>query len=159
MTRGPMFCMALAAAVVLMLGAAAAPAQAQGQRRLLCSTESIAGRWMFATGVGQQTLFSPQEGDITAIGTMNIEPNGELSGVFDVTVADFIFLQDRTYAGWVEVFPDCRGVLTFVTSAGNVRTDSIVVLNQNEMWAMTRDPASLWTYQVRRISTAPRPVR
>ena len=142
--------------VVTLLGLAAVPALANGDDSL-CSVESIAGNWLFATEVGQQMLFPGQEGDITALGTMNIDREGNLSGEFDVTVAEFVSLPDRTYSGSVTVDPDCRGTLTFVTGAGNVRTDSIAVLNESEMWGMTQDPASLWTYRVRRISKAAGP--
>ena len=62
------------------------------------------------------------------IGTMNIDRDGSVSGKFDLTVQDFIFLSDITYTGSVTVNPDCTGTLTFVTSFGSMRTDSIVVV-------------------------------
>jgi len=120
-----------------------------------CSTRAIAGSWVFATGIGRQMLGFPLEKDITAIGTMNIAKDGSLSGKFDATVQDTIFLPDNTYAGAVIVNPDCTGTLTFITSAGPVRTDSIVVVDRREILGMSQDPLNLWTYQVRRISGKP----
>ena len=38
-----------------------------------CSTRTLAGRWLFATDVGQFPAFG---GDITAMGTMNIARTG-----------------------------------------------------------------------------------
>ncbi len=122
-----------------------------------CSTRSIAGRWVFATNVGRQMFgdpFPPGK-DVTAIGTMNIDRYGTLSGKFDVTVQDFISLLDVTYSGSVTVNPDCTGTLIFVTSTGTERTDSIVVVDRREMLGMSRDPLNLWNYQVRRISSKP----
>jgi len=154
------------AGMVLVLGLVAGPAAAQvriwggddkehqGKNRL-CSIESVAGTWMFATGVGQQLLIPGQDGDITAIGTMHISAKGDVSGVFDVTVADFMFNPDQTYTGTLVVGPDCRGTLSFVTGTGSMRIDSMAILDQNEMWGMSRDPANLWTYQVRRVSRTP----
>jgi hypothetical protein len=118
-----------------------------------CSVRSIAGAWMFATDLGQQKIFPG--GDITAIGTMNIDSNGNLSGKFDATVAEFRFLPNIPYSGSVTVNSDCTGTLTFVTGAGTMRTDSIVVLSRSEMWGMSQDPLNLWTYKVRRISKVP----
>ncbi len=120
-----------------------------------CSTRAIAGRWVFATGVGRQMFGAPFPPGkvVTAIGTMNIDRDGSVSGKFDLTVQDFIFLSDITYTGSVTVNPDCTGILTFVTSFGAMRTDSIVVVDRREMLGMTQDPLNLWTYQVRRISS------
>ncbi len=119
-----------------------------------CSTRAIAGRWVFATDVGRQMLGFPLDKDITAIGTMNIAKDGSVSGKFDTTVQDTIFLSDITYAGAVIVNPDCTGTLTFVTIFG-ARTDSIVVVDRREMLGMSQDPLNLFTYQVRRISSKP----
>ena len=47
---------------------------------------------------------------------------------------------------------DCTGTVSFATSVGSVRTDSIVVVNRREILGMSQDPANLWTYQVRRIA-------
>lgn len=139
---------------VLLFAVAAAPAPAQGGNTP-CSIQSIAGNWMFATEVGQQAIFPAADGDITALGTMNIDALGNVSGEFDVTVAEFFFGPDRTYSGSVTVDPDCRGTLIFVTGTGAMRTDSIAVLSSDEMWGMSQDVSNLWTYRVRRISKAP----
>lgn len=119
-----------------------------------CSGKHMAVRWEFATSKGQQLLgvpFPPGK-DITAIGTMNIERDGSLSGKFDVTLAESFFQPDFTYAGSIIVNPDCTGTITFTTSAGSAGTDSIVVVDRSEILGMSQDPNNLWTYQVRRIS-------
>lgn len=117
-----------------------------------CSTRAIVGSWVFATAIGRQMLGFPEGKDITAIGTMNISRDGSVSGEFDATVQDTIFLPDNTYSGTVSVNRDCTGTLTFVTSTGTMRTDSIVVVDRDEILGMSQDPLNLWTYQVRRIS-------
>lgn len=115
-----------------------------------CSTEQITGSWVFATNVGK----FPERG-ITAIGTMNIESNGDLDGLFDVTIAtttesEGVFLPGNYYSGSVTVNDDCTGTLSFVT-AQSTRTDSIVILSNREMLAMSQDPGNLWNYQIRRL--------
>lgn len=119
-----------------------------------CSIRSIAGNWLFATSIGHQMLGEPfpPDKDITAIGTLNIEEDGTLSGTFDVTVEGFAFIPGLFYSGSVLVNPDCTGILSFVTSAGSTRTDSIAVLSRREILAMSQDPMNLWTYQIRRIA-------
>ena len=114
-----------------------------------CSTRTLAGRWLFATEVGQFPAFG---GDITAMGTMSIARDGTLSGTFDATVATVTFLPNVTYTGSVTLGGDCRGTLQFVTSEGIARTDSIVVPSPYEFWGMSQDPGNLWTYRARRIS-------
>jgi hypothetical protein len=135
-------------AVLVVTAALVGPTGVRGEGPA-CSTQSLAGRWVFATEVGQMPAFG---GDITAIGTMNIDAAGRLSGVFDATVASAAFLPDVTYGGSVAVSGDCRGSLTFETSAGTTRTDSIVVLDRSEVWAMSRDTGNLWTYRMKRIA-------
>lgn len=119
-----------------------------------CSIKDVAGKWMFATGVGRQMLGEPfpAEKDITAIGTMNIERDGSMSGVFDVTIEDFAFFTGNHYSGTVVVNPDCTGTVVFTTDVGTTRSDSIVVVSRNEVLAMSQDPMNLWTYQMRRIA-------
>jgi hypothetical protein len=118
-----------------------------------CSLRSLAGRWMFATGIGHQGLGPPfPEGkDITAIGLFTIGRQGGLSGTFDATVQDTFFLPANTFTGSITMNRDCSGTLTFITSAGTARTDTIVVVSRKEMLGMSQDPANLWTYQVRRL--------
>jgi len=138
-----------------LLGAALAGAagSADARGRDLCSTEALAGKWIFATGVGRQMLGEPfpPDQDITAIGTWNVDRHGNLEGVFDVTVENFAHLADVSYSGSVTVNDDCRGTVEFVTSAGSARTDSITVVSPWEILGMSRDPANLWTYEVRRL--------
>ena len=114
-----------------------------------CSTKDMAGGWLFATDVGHIFDFG---GDITAIGTMNIDRRGNLAGTFDATVQNVIFLPDITYEGTIVVNSDCTGHLTFVTSLGAIRTDSIAVVSRTEFWGMSQDFNNLWNYSVRRIS-------
>jgi hypothetical protein len=129
--------------------AVAAPAMAHGKGRP-CSVKAIAGSWIFATGVGE---FPAYGGNITAIGTMKIDRQGTLAGTFDFTVSTVVFQPDVSYTGTVTVEPDCTGTVTIETSAGTTRTDSIAVVGPNEFWGMSQDPANLWTYRARRIST------
>ena len=119
-----------------------------------CSVKDIAGKWMFATSIGQQSLSDmlPPGKDLTALGTMNIERDGTLEGVFDFTVEDEFFFPDVPYSGTVVVNPDCTGTISFVTGAGSMRNDSIAIVNRREILAMSQDPANLWTYQIRRIA-------
>lgn len=117
-----------------------------------CSTARMAGRWVFATGIGHQTLAqAPAPGDITAIGTMNVTRDGVLEGTFNVTFEGAAFVPDIPYSGTLTVNPDCTGTVSFVTAIGSQRTDSIVVLNRFEFWGMSEDPLNLWTYKARRL--------
>jgi hypothetical protein len=143
----------LAVVAVLTVLQLPAPASANKGARG-CSTEMLAGRWLFATGIGHQQLAnSPAPpGDITALGTMNIRRNGTLEGRFDVTFAGFASVPDLVYSGSVILNEDCTGTLSFVTSTGSSRTDSIALVEHAEIWAMSRDPDNLWTYRVRRIA-------
>ena len=119
-----------------------------------CSVRDVAGNWAFATGIGRQALggdFPPGK-DITAIGTMDIERNGTISGRFDIAVQDAFSFPGITYTGVIVVNPDCTGTVTFQTSVGSARTDSIVIVSRREILAMSLDPLNLWTYQIRRIA-------
>lgn len=139
----------LGIAFMAAIGSGASNAQAASG----CSIDRIAGSWFFATDVGHFPGPEPFSGDITALGTMNIDSHGNLAGVFDATVSEVAFLPGTTYAGNVTVNPDCTGTLTFETSTGSVRTDSIVLLNSNEFWGMSQDPGNLWTYRAHRFGT------
>ena len=119
-----------------------------------CRTSMLAGRWLFATGIGHQQLGAPAPptGDITAIGTMNIDRQGRLEGKFDVTFEGAGFLPGVLYAGEATLNEDCTGTLTFVTSNGTARTDSIAVVERDLFWGMSQDPNNLWTYRAKKIS-------
>jgi hypothetical protein len=140
----------LAGAVLAMLASVDRGVLAVNSRDQPCSVRDLAGRWLFATDVGQFPDFG---GDITALGTMNFGPGGDLEGRFDFTVAEQVFLPDNTYTGSMVVNGDCTGTLTFVTSNGSVRTDSIAVVSPHEIWGMSQDTQNLWTYRARRISS------
>lgn len=115
-----------------------------------CSTRMLAGRWMFATDVGRQAIFPG--GDITAMGVFRFDRQGTLlDGVFDATVEKFRFLQGITFTGSVVVNANCTGTLTFVTSAGTTRNDSIIVLGPGHVRGMSQDVNNLWTYDMRRL--------
>lgn len=124
-------------------------AHAVERRTVTCSVEGLAGRWLFATEVGQFPDFG---GDITALGTLNIHHSGRVEGRFDATVALVGFLPNNTYDGSIVVNPDCTGTLTFKTSESTERTDSIAVVSPHELWGMSQVPANLWTYRARKIS-------
>ena len=140
----------VAAAAVIGLGVGLGPAGAEEGRE--CSVEHIAGSWLFATQVGHLAAASS---DITALGTMNIDREGNVTGEFDVTVAEVAFGPGNTYWGSVAVNPDCTGTLTFETDRPSERTDSIAILSDNEMWGMSQDKNNLWNYDIRRISGQP----
>lgn len=135
---------------LLVIGCLAVPALARAERP--CSVQDLAGEWMFATAVGRQAFPDTPEGDITALGTMNLSASGTLAGTFDVTVETVFNLTDVPYSGSFSVGEDCRGTLSFVTGQGSSRTDSIVVVGPNEFLGMSQDTNNLWTYQARRIS-------
>lgn len=128
----------------------AAPAFA-GNEYEVCNTRMLAGRWMFATDVGHQAIF-PGGGNITALGVFRFDRQGTLlDGVFDATVEKFRFLPGVTFTGSVVVNANCTGTLTFVTSAGTTRSDSIIVLGPGHVRGMSQDINNLWTYDMRRL--------
>ena len=128
----------------------AAPAFA-GNEFEPCNTRMLAGRWMFATDVGHQARF-PGGGNITAIGVFRFDRQGTLlDGIFDATVEKFRFLPGITFTGSVVVNANCTGMLTFVTSAGTTRSDSIIVLGPGHVRGMSQDIDNLWTYEMRRL--------
>ena len=113
-----------------------------------CSTQNLAGNWLFFTEVGHTELGGP---DITALGTMNIDKEGNVNGTFDVTVANVISLPEIGYDGTVTVDSDCIGTLVFETDLGAVRTDRIAVFSRDEFRGMSLEPDNQWTYWARRI--------
>lgn len=116
-----------------------------------CSVKKLAGKWVFATGIGQQNLGPPfMDGDITAIGTMNISKDGSLEGAFDATEFRGLVGQDIPYWGSIVINKDCTGTIQFATPLSS-RTDSIVIVNRNKIVGMSQDPLNLWTYQVWRL--------
>jgi len=141
---------------ILLMGIGLLP-MAQALADEPCSVRALAGHWVFATGIGRQSLGPPfPEGkDITAIGIFSVDRFGNTTGKFDATVQDSFYLPDNTFSGSITVNPDCTGTVTFTTSVGTTRLDSIVVVSRSEILGMTQDPLNLWTYQVRRISSKP----
>lgn len=145
------------AAIILVV-----PATARGQAPP-CTVGMLQGAWVFATGIGELGTQAPlppslQGKHITAIGTMNIDGLGNISGVFDNTIGDVGGNLNVTYAGTVTLDADCRGTLQFTTSEGASRTDSIVVVLRGahaEFWGMSQNPLVLWTYTARRIGPLP----
>ena len=121
-----------------------------------CSTRALAGHWVYASSVGQQVSdpLLPAIA-VSSLGTINIDRQGNISGKFDFTVQGVGSFLDITYTGSVTVNPDCAGILYFLTSDGGERTDSIVVVDRNEMLGMSLDDQTVFTYQVRRISSKP----
>ena len=129
----------------MLLGSTSASALA---RPGVCSLKGLAGTWAFSTDVSPN---SPLGVEATALGIITIKPNGTSSGVFDVTFAHTNALRNVPFEGTVSVGKDCRGTGTLMTPSGP-RTDSLIVLNRNEVWGMTLDPEGLWTYRWRRLS-------
>lgn len=122
-----------------------------------CSVRDVAGKWLFATSIGRQMLPDlPPGKDMTALGTFNVNRDGSMSGRFDVTVQDTVFIPGIRYEGSVVINSDCTGTVTFVTELGSVRTDSLAIVGRNEIVGMSQDPFNLWTYQVRRVGFADR---
>ena len=113
-----------------------------------CSTRALAGRWMFATDVGKQ-LFFPG-GDITAIGTFKVDRAGRLQGVFDATVAGWMFLPGVKFSGAFTMNSDCTGTLTFTTATGSSRTDTVILVGDH-IRGMSQDTQFLWTYEAHRL--------
>lgn len=136
-----------ACAVAALVTGISAPSFA-GDSDGFCSTQNLAGNWLFFTEVGHTELGGP---DITALGSMNIDKEGNLSGTFDVTVANIVSIPDIGYAGTVTVSSDCIGTVTFETDLGASRTDRIAVFSRNEFRGMSLEPDNLWTYWARRI--------
>ena len=121
-----------------------------GQRRhSFCKPAAAVGSWAFATDVGHETIAFG--GDITAIGIFDVLVDGSVAGVFDVTFQNQASIPSVPFGGNLTLDSDCRGTLTFTTGTGSTRTDSIILINPYEMWGMSRDPANLWTYRVRRL--------
>ena len=148
--------MGVAIILVAIAGFYTAPAEAGWKGG--CRVSSLAGEWIFATSIGRQMLGGPfpPDKDITALGTMHVNRDGSVSGKFDVTVEDTIFLPDVGFDGSITLERDCTGTLTFVTAVGSVRTDSIALVAHDEALGMSQDPANLWTYQMRRIGRGSR---
>jgi hypothetical protein len=115
-----------------------------------CSVKSLAGRWMFATGVGRQSAM-PDRGDVSAIGIFSLDRAGKLTGKFDANMLNGAPLVGVKFDGTITVNPDCTGELNFSTAMGDKRTDSIVVINSREIAGMRRDAQFVWTYQMRRL--------
>ena len=139
--------------VVAVLAVVSVPGLARAEYSRGCSIRSVAGEWLFATGIGRQMLeeLFPPDKDLTALGTMTIYPDGSIAGAFDVTVQDTAFVPNVPYSGSIVVNRDCTGSVTFITGVGTERTDSIAIVEWNEILGMSQDPRNLWTYQMRRI--------
>lgn len=134
---------ALAATVWALTGTDARAGEA-----MACSPTMLVGSWVFATDVGQYPTYG---GDITALGTLNVDRHGKVSGTFDVTVADQFFYPDVAYTGTIKIGADCRGTAEIVTALGSVREDSFVLVSPTEFWGMSRFPENLWTYRARKL--------
>jgi hypothetical protein len=149
-----------AAAAILVAGMVMSPAPLASDDGVPgCTVRSIAGRWLFGTGMGEVFLGPFTGQSITAIGTMNIDRQGNVSGRFDNNIATFGAFTGNTYTGTVAVNGDCTGMLQFTTSSGSQRTDSIAIVGHGEIWGMSLDPENPWTYVVRRIGGKHRPDR
>jgi hypothetical protein len=143
MTKGLKAVGILAVALGLAVSAAA------GERGGRCSLRAASGHWIFATDVGQ---YPAGGGDITALGSFDVDGEGNVNGIFDATLATVAFIPGCVFSGKMTIEPDCRGTLTFETCTGAVRTDSIALVSRSEIWGMSQDPGNLWNYKARKIS-------
>jgi len=132
--------------VVVAAASFASPAAAEDAGR--CSPKMLVGSWIFATEVGQFPAFG---GDLTALGTMDVDRHGNLTGSFDVTVAESDFYAGVPYWGTISIDEDCTGVVEFETGAGSTRRDTIALVSRTEMWGMSQFPENLWTYRARKL--------
>jgi hypothetical protein len=112
-----------------------------------CSVRALAGAWVFGTDAGQIAGV----GGITAVGTLNIDRKGQVSGKYDYTIAQLGFFAGNAYTGTVTVNPDCTGTITFEDESGG-GVSSIVIASSDEFWGISQDPGILWTVRARRIS-------
>ena len=133
--------------VTLLILVYASPSMANG----FCSTESMAGRWAFATDLGH--LVQPDGSVIpaTAVGIFTLDKEGNFEGVFDVTLQGLAYVPDIGWWGTMQVGPDCRGTASFETASGSTRTDSFVLVSQWEALGMTQSPSEPWTYTMRKL--------
>lgn len=120
-----------------------------------CSLKTIVGSWVFASEVGEFTDVVTGEplGKGTAMGTWNVDKEGNMTGKFDLNCAcgEPFVLQGVDYWGPVTVYPDCRGTVSFETSMGDTRTDSIVISESgDEIRGMSLTEGTLWTYTLKR---------
>lgn len=133
------------------LGLSDASTSADTGRRAPCSTRMVAGSWFFATDVGH--IRKPAlgvEGDITALGRLDIDRHGNIVGAFDATVKLGPHLPDVPFWGSIAVASDCTATVEFETGAGTFRRDTVAILGHDEMWGMSQDPENLWNYTMRR---------
>ena len=120
-----------------------------------CSTVTIAGAWVFATDLG------PIQGGgyVTALGTLNFDTHGNMSGKYDFNVPGFPGNWSGVQAGKVNVNPNCTGIMTFTwtdSTGEGTRTDSLVIARGGrEIWGMVADGSAVWTYKAERINEAP----
>jgi hypothetical protein len=135
-------------------------AAAHPGRTLQCSIATIAGAWVFYTGVFTDTvpLSDGGAGFATALGTFNISRRGELSGRFDYNGSTG-FIPDIRYAGTVTVKPDCTGAVEFSDNdEPDVKVEQSIVIARNgrEIHGMFKDAATVWTYSAQRIDEGER---
>jgi hypothetical protein len=133
-------------ALAMTVGALAATPTRAGE--VGCSPKMLVGSWVFATDVGQYPAFG---GDITALGTLNVDWQGNVSGTFDATVAEGDYLANVAYWGTITVDEDCRGTAEIETQYRNTRRDSFVLVSPTEFWGMSQFPENLWTYRARKL--------
>ena len=130
-----------------------------------CSIGMLEGAWLFATGVGQLGTQPPlaervRGKQLTAVGTMNIDARGNVSGRFDQNTVDVRAVR-ATYTGRITLEADCTGTLALITSGGATRTDSLVVLLRqdpllSEIWGMSQVSEVALTYVAKRIADSSR---
>lgn len=147
----PMWRLIVVGAVVafVVANSSAQMLQASGMKKgHSCSIATIAGKWMFATDIGN----FPGDVHGTALGTLNIGRDGRWGGTFDYNGNDGFF-PGLTYEGSVTVNPDCTGIAKFHSSDGADVVQSIVIVRGGqEIWGAFQNPMVIWAFKAKRIS-------
>jgi len=134
--------------VGMALAVASFGSPAAAEEEWSCSPKLLVGSWIFATDVGEFPGFG---GDLTALGTMNVDRHLNVTGSFDVTVVEQAFFEGIPYWGTISLDEDCTGTVEFETGAGSTRRDTIALVSPTEIWGMSQFPENLWTYRARKL--------
>lgn len=96
---------------------------------------------------------------MTALGTLNFDIHGNMSGKYDFNVAGFPGNWSGTQAGKVTVNPNCTGIMTFTwndSTGEGTRLDSLAIARSGrEILGMVADGSAVWTYKAERINETP----
>ena len=95
---------------------------------------------------------------MTALGTLNFDIHGNMSGKYDFNVAGFPGNWSGTQAGKVTVNPNCTGIMTFTwndSTGEGTRLDSLAIARSGRELGMVADGSAVWTYKAERINETP----